>query len=244
MQIKQMTEAAIAVFMQSSEFLWLESTSVVLSSANPAFFLHQAATAALLEAVCAKAESLDAFTTKLAQLAADLAGKNLTPEFLFDDDTGAHAFKRKVAVSIQDCVMSAYGRRLRKRDVGCAYFAVLVRSNEEEAKVIASSLSDFRPFPNNDFTTRIEAVDKKWHRNAVGTSLFKLTEVAVQFLMLADPFVRCNMGKDPSGTTIRSRVDLDAPKWQREFMLKMGFEEGDAGTEDVEFCKTVVCGLY
>jgi hypothetical protein len=227
MQLEQIITAAITVFLDSNEMRSLDSTPDLIHLDT-----------AILEAICAKAEALESLTTSLAQIATDMACKGLTPQVVFDNMVPN--FQQNTTTEIKTCVQSAYGQTPRECDIGPAYFAVLIRN--KKGNVIASSLSDFHNYPDNEFTTRMEAVHKEWQRQTVGTNLFRLTEAAVRFLVMADPFVRCNLGKMARFTAIRSRVDK-TPEWHREFMEKMGFEEGEHAKHDVEFCKDIAISM-
>ena len=223
-----MISAAIAIFTESDEVLMLESLLDNISLLEDA--------EKIILAVCNKAESLDTFTAKLAQVTASLSQKGLFPELCLSE--GDPKFKKHMANEIKHCVSSAYGRKPTDRDIGPAYFAALIRKDSKTT--IASSLCDFRPFPYNELVTRIEAVDKKWQRQQVGASLFKFTESIAEFLMMADGFVRVNLaGIESKVITLKSHVDHDAPEWHSKMMEGLGFEEDGKCDRDVVFSKEI-----
>jgi hypothetical protein len=224
---------SIAIFMASPELTDLETFL-----ADPSWPHHSDA-ASRLSLACLKAKALDLFATKLVQITAALAEKRLSPELVLSpSDDEASAFRRHLASTIKGCVCPAYkAKRITEQDIGPAYFAVLIRSSSDRS-VIASTLSNFRNYPDNMFVTRMEAVHPTWQRKGVGTSLFRFTEVAVEFLVNADPFVRLNLGGATS-TEIEAYVDHDAPEWHREMMEKMEFEHSGRRGDDIVFSKTI-----
>jgi hypothetical protein len=227
---QQMISAAIAIFTGSEEVQMLESFLDNLS------LLQLEDTEKIIQTVCNKAESLDMFTSKLAQIADSLSQKGLFAELCLSE--GDPKFKKHMVNEIKHCVKSAYGRKPTDNDIGPAYFAALIRKDDKAT--IASSLCDFRPYPYNELVTRIEAVDKKWQRQQVGTSLFKFTESIAEFLMMADGFVRVNLaGIESKVITLKSHVDHDAPEWHSNMMEGLGFEEDGKCDGDVVFFKEI-----
>ncbi len=226
-----MIDTAIAIFVRSEGVTMLERSL----SSDAANWLDQPDAAALLDAICQQAESLDAFTAKLAQITATLAQKGLVPELYIRD--GDKNFNKKVVKEIKLCVSSAYGREPTARDIGPAYFAALIR---KDGNVVASSLAHYRN-SYNQLATQIEAVDVKWRRQKVATALFQFIECIARFLMLADGFVCLNlMGVRPKMLTLQSNVDFDAPEWHAAMMGKLGFTEEEESSEDRVFNKDVL----
>ena len=191
-----------------------------------------------LERLCETAAWLEKLALQLARTKQRLAQKGLSVELSVSG--GDAKFKQTTCKAVKDCLVSAYGIKPSASDIGAAYFAVLIR--DHESSVVSAALADFRPFPDNEFSTRMEAVDKKWQGQKVATELFLFIDSAVRFLTRADGFVRLNMmGCDPSSMVIKSYVDIDAPEWHSTMLEKFGFtEEDDSGWRgDVEFYKVL-----
>ena len=110
--------------------------------------------------------------------------------------------------------------------------------------VIACSLADFSPYPSNEFTTRMEAVNKKWQRQQIGMELFHFIELVVQFLMQSDWYVLLSMSGEAQ-CTLKAHVDNDAPDWHSDMMEKLGFDEEEDSygwRGDIVFSKVVTHG--
>ena len=196
-----------------------------------------------LEKLCLMAEQLALLADQLYSIKLSLAQKSLTAELRLSE--GDPRFMHATCGDIEGCLLSAYGRKPSPRDIGVAYFAVLIRcTSGKKMAVVSTALADFRPFPDNEFATRMEAVSSDWQRRGVAKDLFAFIEASVRFLLVADGFVRINTA-DPtsssSGVAIKSCVDCDAPEWHTEMMLKFGYEEDDESwqQDDIEFSKTI-----
>lgn len=227
---------SIAIFTASDE---IEALTMLLVDPG---WPHHPDTAATLDMACLKAEALDHFTARLAQITASLAEKGLAPEVVLSpsNEKQVPTFRQQLAVTIKPCVCPAYkARRLTEQDIGPVYFAVLIRTKTSSAEVVASTLSNFHGYPDNEFSTRIEAVHPKWQRQGVGTGLFRFVETAVEFIANADPFVRVNLGRDAPCTVIESCIDHNAPKWHHEFMKKLQFDCDGRRGDDLVFQKTI-----
>ena len=91
-----------------------------------------------------------------------------------------------------------------------------------------------------EFAMKMEAVEKEWQRQKVGTAMFHFSECAVRYLLLTDGFVAMNMAGDQQ-CSISACVDDDAPEWHSTMMKKLGFEEDrEWGEDDVKFCKIIL----
>jgi GNAT superfamily N-acetyltransferase len=191
-----------------------------------------------LECLLAKAEQLEHFLDQLLTTISTLKQKGLTPELqLCSSDRN---FQHEICKTVTSCLISAYGIKPCAKDIGPAYLAVVVRE-EKSASVVACALADFRPYPSNEFVTRMEAVHKEWQRQQIGTALFHYIELSVQFLMQSDWYVRCSMSGETQ-CTLKAYVDNDAPEWHSEMMQKLGFEEEEDPYEwrgDIGFSKVV-----
>jgi hypothetical protein len=228
---EQMLAVSFELFTSSEEYSQLESGLSIS-------WLQLEQTTETLDTLIQNAAWLENIVTLLST--SDLSNKSLCAELRLGN--GDKSFKQTTCDDIQDCLVSAYGIKPSASDIGPAYFAVLVKE-KLTSNVISTMLVDFRPFPYNEFHTRMEAVEKKWQRQKVGTELFKMAECAACFLVKFDPFVAFNLsGEDPAKTTISSCVDVDAPEWQRDMMVKLGFEEQESVYEwqgEIEFFKTL-----
>ena len=195
----------------------------------------------LLECLLAKAEQLEHFLDQLLATVSTLKEKGLTPELqLCSSD---HTFQHEICKTVTSCLISAYGIKPCAKDIGPAYLAVVVRE-EKSASVVACALADFRPYPSNEFVTRMEAVHKEWQRQQIGTALFHFIELAVQFLMQSDWYVHISMSGETQ-CTLKAYVDNDAPEWHSEMMQKLGFEEEEDPSYwsgDIGFSKVVEHG--
>jgi hypothetical protein len=194
----------------------------------------------LMEFLLAKAEQLEHFLDQLLETVSTLKQKGLTPELqLCSSDSN---FQHTICKTITGCLISAYGIQPCPKDIGPAYLAVVFR--EKSDSVVACALADFSPYPSNEFVTRMEAVDKKWQRQQIGTELFRFIELAVQFLMQSDWYVRISMSGETK-CTVKAYVDNDAPDWHSDMMLKLGFDEDEDPYEwrgDIGFSKAVEYG--
>lgn len=231
---ERMLHTSIGIFLDSVE----EEVSLLMSSttttANTASWLREEQTCSrTLDAIHKNVTWLEALANQLSEIKASLTEKALTVELRLGE--GDPAFTKATRDDVENCLVSAYGIKPSPADIGPAYFAVLIRS---DARVIACALTDFRPFPDNEFVTRMESVAKPWQRQKVATELFRFIESSTRFLMKADGFVLLNASD--TGLAIKSCVDNDAPEWHTEMMLKFGFEqEEDGWGGDVAFFKNV-----
>lgn len=227
---KHMVNLAIGVFMESNEVV------LIMSMPEDSFF-EQQESIGFIETLFRRASELELFITQLEQVTTSLAGKHITPELrLSDMDLN---FQKNITSQIKSCLFSAYGIQLKSKDVGPAYFAALFHTNE--SKVVAAALADFRPYPDNEFATRMEGVKKKWQRQSIGRELFRFIECIVRFLVMVDSFIGLNIA-GINEVTLKSYVDHDAPDWQHKMMLGMGYtQDDDSWGEDVEFSKFIGC---
>jgi hypothetical protein len=226
----------IGMFTESPEVhsLLFESEALDITS-----WLHNTHATEVIAGVMKRLAWLETFTTQLEGIMQSSKEKELTFELRLRD--GDKTFERTTCRDIQDCLFSAYGRKLAPKNIGPAYFAVLIRDSTSSA-VIATALADFLPYPDIEFATRMEAVTKSRQRQNIAKSIFIFTEIVVRFLITADGFVQLNMaGLDPSAMTIKSCVDADAPAWHIEMMGKMGFQDTSCGwnEEEFEFSKSI-----
>ena len=228
-----MLNLCISIFMDSDEVSLLLSQSL---DDDITGWLCNPQTELLLETACKKSAGLATLAEHLAQTKEILAQNELTVELRLSE--GDPKFKQATCIEVQNCLISAYGIKPAASDIGTAYFAVLIR--DSNSKVIATLLADFRPFPDNEIVTRMEAVDRMWQQKKIGRELFRFVESTVRFLMVADGFVCLNTA-GIMGLCLKSYVDGDAPDWQKEMMLKFGFEEEkeDGWSGETEFFKLV-----
>lgn len=233
-----MLSTMIVMFTESPEVVTLLS---VLDNITCCWLQNTQATDAI-ETAMEKLAWLDTFTSQMEGITQSFLQRELTVELRLREGNGGGGFEHTTCRDIQECLFSAYGRKLYAKDVGPAYFAVLIR-DAKTSKVIATALADFRPFPDIEFATRMEAVSKPWQGKKVSKGLFTFIEAAVRFLVTIDVFVRMNMsGLEPSAMTIKSCVDADAPEWHCEMMRKMGFQDTSSScdwADELEFSKSV-----
>lgn len=225
-----MVNLAIGAFMESKEVVQ------IISMPEDSFF-DQQESINFIETLYKKASELESFITQIEQVTSTLAEKHLTPQLrLSGTDLN---FQKNITSQIKSCLFSAYGILLKSQHVGPAYFAAMIHTNE--SKVVAAALADFRPYPDNEFVTRMEGVKKKWQRQSIGRELFRFIECIVRFLIMVDGFVGLNIA-GVNEVTIKSCVDHDAPEWQYKMMLGMGYtQDDDSWGEDVEFSKFIGC---
>ena len=225
----EMLNAMIGLFTESNEVLMLESSIETT-------WLNQTLASDLIAEVEIKLEWLEIFTSRLEVIAQSSKDKKITFESrLREEDC---KFEQSISKEIQQCLFSAYKRTVCANDIGPAYFAVLIR-DAGTSSVIATALVDFRPFPDIEFATRMEAVTESRQRQHIARSLFIFIEAMVCFLITADPFIRLNMtGLNPRAATIKSYVDADAPMWHGEMLVKLGFEDTSSDwSDELEFSK-------
>jgi hypothetical protein len=226
---EEILNLSIGILLGSEDIGFIESNDWITQHAE---------CAKRLDRLCETAAWLEKLTAQLVQTKQSLAQKGLRVEVSL---SGASAkFKQVTCRAVKDCLVSAYGIKPSTCDIGAAYFAVLIR--DRESNVVSTALADFRPFPDNEFSTRMEAVDKKWQRQRIATELFIFIDSVVRFLTRADGFVRLNMmGCDPSSMVVKSYVDIDAPEWHSTMLEKFGFteDEGAGWRGDVEFSKVL-----
>ena len=177
---------------------------------------------------------LERFAEQLEQTVLVLSKKGLSPELKLCE--GDINFPSIICNAISNSLFSAYGIKPSVHDVGPAYFAVLIKEKHNNA--IASALVDFRPYPDNEFVSRMEAVEKPWQNQKVGTELFHFIESSVHFMMLLDDFVGLNL-RGEEHCIIKAYVDSDAPCWQDEMMTKLGFSEEEDSDDDIEYYKII-----
>ena len=203
-------------------------------------WLHNTEATDAIETVMKKLTWLDTFTSQMEGITRSFSSSEtgLTVELRLRE--GDRGFEHTTCREIQDCLFSAYGRKVSAKAVGPAYFAVLIR-DAKTSKVISTALADFRPFPDIEFATRMEAVSKPWQGKKVSKGLFTFIEATVRFLVTIDVFVRMNMaGLEPGAMTIKSCVDADAPEWHSEMMGKLGFQDISCDwADELEFSKSV-----
>lgn len=242
---EHMLTLSIGVFMDSEEVSSL-LLPCLTDSTTTRDWLQQEHTSRTLDKICRSAAWLETLAEQLREIKTNLAEKALTAELRLSE--GDPRFPHTTCSDMEDCLVSAYGIRPSPKDIGAAYFAVLIRATDpkDHNNVISAALVDFRPFPDNEFATRMEAVDRGWQRRHVARELFKFIESSARFLMMADGFVRINMADlDSASATkmaIKSYVDDDAPEWHTEMMHGFGFKEAeddDCWREDIEFFKTI-----
>jgi hypothetical protein len=188
----------------------------------------------VIDAVYNQVLLLERFAELLQKMMEVLSNKGLHPELKICD--GDQKFQSVICKAISNSLISAYGVTPSLHDVGPAYFAVLIK--EKHNNVIASALVDFRPYPDNEFVSRMEAVEKPWQNQKVGTELFHFIESSVRFMVLLDDFVQLNL-RGEEYCTIKAYVDSDAPCWQDEMMVKLGFSEEDDSEDDIEYYKVI-----
>ena len=199
-------------------------------------WLQQPEAADLIDLVLCKALHIEALVEKLVSTAKSLMQKGLTPELKLSGDD--RKFRSNICKDIRKCLFSAYNAKITPEHVGPAYFAVLIKDTKDN-HVVATALADFLPYPDNEFAMKMEAVEKEWQRQKVGTAMFHFSECAVRYLLLTDGFVAMNMAGDQQ-CSISACVDDDAPEWHSTMMEKLGFEEDrEWGEDDVKFCKII-----
>jgi hypothetical protein len=224
-----MLDSAISMFIHSEK---VDQLTRLLNN-NEWIQGHQASE--IIKSVYDKVLWLEQFSEMLAKTVLELSKKGLNAELKLSESD--HNFTSTICNDISDCLISAYGIKPSVSDIGAVYFAVLFKEVETHT-VIATALVDFRPYPDNEFVTRMEAVEKKWQRQSVGTKLFHFIESSIQFVVLLDGFVRLNLSGEDN-FVIRAYVDSDAPLWQAEMMEKLGFKEEEASYGDTEFFKII-----
>jgi hypothetical protein len=246
LSIEAMLNHSIGVFMGSRELSRLPESE---RPDDVVAWLQCEQTAETLEEIGKNANWLDTLAEQLAQVKQSLETTALSAELRLSE--GDPGFKQSTCKDMQDCLISAYGIKPSTSDIGPAYFAVFIR-NSANSEVISAAIADFRPYPANEFTTRMECVATEWQRKKVAGKLFGFIESSIRFLSKADGFVCMNTaGLAPhEGLTIRSFVDGDAQGWHKEMMMKFGFEEEGQEEEDddewrgddddVEFVKKVL----
>jgi hypothetical protein len=223
-----MMNSAIGGFTHSQQFVFLLGN---LGKEEGEHMEH------LMDFLNDKAQHLQLFLDQLLCTVSNLKPKGLTPELaLCSSDRN---FKHVMCKTIKDCLISAYGIQPSPSDIDPAYLAVLIR--EESGSVVGCALADFRPYPSNEFVTRMEAVSKARQRQQIGTELFRFVELSVQFLMQVDGYVRISMSGETQ-CTLKAYVDIDAPDWHVVMMQNLGFEEDEDPFEwrgDIGFSKSI-----
>ena len=221
-----MLHSAIDGFIHSQQFECLIATPQIDDQAER-----------LMEFLNEKAQHLQHFLDQLHSTVSNLKQKGLTPELaLCSSDSN---FKHKICKDIKNCLISAYGIQPSPADIGPAYFAALIR--EESGSVVGCALADFRPYPTNEFVTRMEAVEKARQRQKIGKELFRFMELSIQFLMQVDWYVCINLSGETQ-CTLKAYVDTDAPDWHLIMMLNLGFDEDDdpyVWRGDIGFSKSI-----
>ena len=195
----------------------------------------------LTEFLSERAQHLQHFLDQLLSTVSNLRQKGLTPELMLCSSD--HNFKHEMCKTVKDCLISAYGIQPSPTDIDPAYLAVLIRE-EKSGNVIGCALADFRPYPHNEFATRMEAVEKKRQGQKIGKELFHFIRLSIQYLMQVDWYVCINLSGETQ-CTLKAYVDTDAPDWQLIMMLKLGYEEDSDPYEwrgDIGFSKSVENG--
>ena len=196
----------------------------------------------LTEFLNERAQHLQNFLDQLLSTVSNLRQKGLTPELMLCSSDPK--FKHEMCKTIKNCVISAYGIQPSPTDIDPAYLAVLIRE-EKSGSVVGCTLADFRPFPNNAFATRMEAVEKTWQGQKIGKELFHFIQLSIQYLMQVDWYVCINLSGETQ-CTLKAYVDTDAPDWHLVMMLNLGFDEDCDQYEwrgDIEFSKSIENGV-